>query len=766
MKRLLLSLILSLSFAFANSVPIIWTGLAGDGKWNTAGNWSALTVPTAIDDVTFPISATVEMDILSSTTYTIHSLLITTNSTVTLQRTQVGGGTRVFQLASTSSSIKGLQIDNGSTLTIDAINTTTGTLNYELAFTGGPGVTGEVSGNLYFKGSGVAGTCSAEIDLQDDGTHYAAFVVKNLGVIKYFTNTGNTGPSTGSYLTMESGSIYEINKNGGSIPPGTWDPNSLTKVNGTGANPPTFFGTVYGNLEWTCPGQIAYGPNLNLTFNNVNFISTGLLAFRVKTGASAGNYTMTINGNLDISATTLIDVVSLNSLATSSGKIILKGHLNNQGTLTTNGISTTTSEFELNGISNQNITNTGTITGTRLTLIMNNAAGATLLTPVTLPYKLTLTSGKIRTTSTNILSMSDNAPIPTGGSSTSFVEGPMKKGGHDNTFTFPIGVGSIYAPATYFSASLTAADTIRAEYVRGNPQSTYGALYDPTNTPDHIDHISFVEYWKLQKTAGAAISHNITLTVTEYSFCKNLNTTFIASYHPSATLWQSCGTTLRNLTGTGGSQEFGTITTTGQSLVDSIFTLGTGDPFASNPLPITLISFDASKLSNSKSTINWELAACCSATAKFEIQRAGTEKHFVTVGTVGGSETNKLYNYIDNGLKSGVNYYRLKMIDADGKITYSRTVAVMNGVNGLLLTSLIPTVVTNTATLTIASSNQQKLDIVIVDMQGRVMLKNSYTVASGNTNIELSLAGLAVGTYQLTGITAEGKINTIRFIKQ
>jgi hypothetical protein len=55
MKRLLLSLILSLSFAFANSVPIIWTGLAGDGKWNTAGNWSALTVPTAIDDVTFPI---------------------------------------------------------------------------------------------------------------------------------------------------------------------------------------------------------------------------------------------------------------------------------------------------------------------------------------------------------------------------------------------------------------------------------------------------------------------------------------------------------------------------------------------------------------------------------------------------------------------------------------------------------------------------------------------------------------------------------------
>lgn len=212
----------------------------------------------------------------------------------------------------------------------------------------------------------------------------------------------------------------------------------------------------------------------------------------------------------------------------------------------------------------------------------------------------------------------------------------------------------------------------------------------------------------------------------------------------------------------------GTITSvsTISSFSPNGFTLATDLPFASNPLPIKLVTFDASKLTNTKSSINWELAACCSAAARFEIQRAGTDKSFVTIGTVGGSETNKLYNYIDNGLKNGINYYRLKMIDEDGKITYSRTVAIMNGVNGLMLTSLIPTMVTNSTTLTIASSKQQKLDLIITDIQGRVVQKQNHTIAAGNTNIQVSTDRFAAGVYQIVAVTAEGKTNLIRFIKQ
>jgi hypothetical protein len=114
----------------------------------------------------------------------------------------------------------------------------------------------------------------------------------------------------------------------------------------------------------------------------------------------------------------------------------------------------------------------------------------------------------------------------------------------------------------------------------------------------------------------------------------------------------------------------------------------------------------------------------------------------------------------------GINYYRLKIIDEHGMITYSRTAAIMNGVNGLLLTSLVPTMVTNSAMLTVSSSKQQKLELIMTDIQGRLMQKQNYTISAGNTTIQLSTELLAAGAYQLFGISAEGKTNVIRFIKQ
>jgi hypothetical protein len=761
MKRVLFCVILLSFCSIINATPKTWIGASG-GLWSAGTNWSPAGVPASGDDITITAyTGTIIVDVVSP--IALNSIAVINNSTVVFDCS----ATKNFRLSSISTITPGLQVDGGSTFTLNASNATTNNSALDLTF--GIGVIGSIYGTLVLSNTGGA-TNGTQLITYTDATHYAILTVYSGGIIKSTPNTQNTVSSLTPVptLIMKTGSIYEVTKNGGSFPTGFWEPNSLARALSPGMNVPSFFnGTTYGNLEWNCPAQIASGLNANITFNNVNFISTGLIAFRIKTGASVGNYTMTINGNLDISATTLIDIVSLNSLATSIGKIILKGHLNNRGTITTNGISTTTSEFELNGLANQNITNTGLLSGVRLSFIMNNAAGATLLTPVTLPNKLTLTSGKIKTTSTNVLSMVTGGTV-SGGSSTSFVEGPMKKGGNDMSFVFPIGVGSIYSPATYFSFGITSSDTIRAEYIRTNPQGVYGFNYSATGSPEIIDHVSFVEYWTMKKTSGTFSSFNLALTVTQYSFCKDvgLDSTFIARHDHIDNFWKNCGTNFHTPGAPVGSFQTGSISTVGQFDDDSIFTLATNASFDASPLPITLISFDASKLTNTKSTINWELAACCSAAVKFEIQRAEANKNFTTIGTIGGSETNKLYSYIDNDLKNGINYYRLKMIDEGGKITYSRTVAVMNGVNGLMLTSLIPTMVTNSAILTIASSGQQKLDLIITDMQGRIVQKQNHTISAGNTNIQLSTDRLAAGVYQITGVTTESKTNVIRFIKQ
>jgi hypothetical protein len=638
---------------------------------------------------------------------------------------------------------------------------------------GAAGVTGEISGELHFSGVGSTDTRDSTRLRVYNGGSYGNLVVKSGGVIKYLDLSGNTASAAGSYLTMENGSTYEIAKSYGYFPQASWQPNSLLKVSSPGTTVPGFIGGVtYGNLEWNCPLQLNSDLNADVTFNNVTFVSTNGQAFRV-TGTSLGNYTMTINGSLELQSGSYLDILGADAPSGSSGKIILKGDLTNQfgGVLITNGNAGTTSKLELQGTINQNILMNGTFSGVRMEFIMNGDS-ATLLSPVTLPgdnnaagANLQLVNGKIITTSANYIRLNDNATV-SGGSSNSFVSGPMRKLGNDD-FIFPVGKGSIYAPIGIYNVpggGELVNDMFVAEYVRSNPQSTvpYSAAHAVS-----LDHVSFVEYWTLRQTTGSAFK-KVSLTVNTTSFCKDLSRTYVSQW---TSLWTNEPTTITNGPITVGLNQTGTIKSnniSGATLiaVNSAFTLATDLPFASNPLPIDLISFDASKLSNTKASVNWELATICSPSAKFEVQRADANKNFSSIGIVNASATDRFYTYPDNDLKKGINYYRLKMIDENGKISYSRTVAIMNGINGLMLTSLIPTVVNNSAMLTIASSGRQQLDLVIVDMQGRVVQKQNHTVVAGNTTIQLTTDRLSAGIYQLIGITSEGKTNIIRFVKQ
>ncbi|MBL7745020.1 MAG: T9SS type A sorting domain-containing protein [Chitinophagaceae bacterium] len=438
----------------------------------------------------------------------------------------------------------------------------------------------------------------------------------------------------------------------------------------------------------------------------------------------------------------------------------VKGQITSNGAITESGSGLP--ELQLNGSVNQNITVNGTVTN-NVALNINNSAGATLLSTLTLPYRLELTNGLLNTSSSNILVLLDNA-TSSAGSSNSFVSGPMRKIGNDN-FTFPLGLGSIYAPISMTNVSGELInDQFTAEYKRANPQST--TPYGPGVTSD-LNHVSYVEYWTLEQNSGAS-TKNVSLDVHLTSFCKVLASTYVARW--DGFVWSKLATNVISGPITTGGYETGTIASTGGVsgflTPTNAFTLGTDLSYSANPLPINLISFNVSKLSSSKALLNWELAACCSSSAKFELQRTGVDKNFKMIATVGGSETDRFYNYTDNGLQNGVNYYRLKMTDADGTISYSKTVAVLNGAAGLLLTSLIPTIVSGSASLTVASSSRQKMDLLVVDMQGRVVQQQHHSLSLGNTTLTIPTAMLPAGTYQLVGVSAEGKTNVIRFIKQ
>ncbi|MBC7949067.1 MAG: S8 family serine peptidase [Chitinophagaceae bacterium] len=111
----------------------------------------------------------------------------------------------------------------------------------------------------------------------------------------------------------------------------------------------------------------------------------------------------------------------------------------------------------------------------------------------------------------------------------------------------------------------------------------------------------------------------------------------------------------------------------------SEFWLNNGGLSTNQVLPVSLLSFTARKQSNKDVLAEWTTASEIN-TNRFEVEvakgnRAFQLNQFVKIGevsSVGNSNANQHYafNDIENN-KTGVRYYRLKMVDNDGRFTYS-----------------------------------------------------------------------------------------------
>ena len=573
---------------------------------------------------------------------------------------------------------------------------------------------------------------------------------------------------------MESGSVYEINKNGGSLPYGNWDVNSTILISGATTNGGiTFSQFQYGNLEWNTPGMSAVTQMIatlstvtSISLHNLKITTTNGRELRLKTGATSVSppYEYTVRGNLEIAAAGILVITGINVINAGAGaRLHVMGNITNAGVLKSDGAPGTVNDLELNGSINQDISNTGTFSGTQLNFIMSNVAGATLLTPLILPgttnTALQLNNGKIKTTSINLLAMLDNSNY-TGGSPASFIEGPMKKIGDDG-FSFPVGKGSIYAPVSFNSPGMAVTDAFQAEYFRLNPQTAYGVNYE---TPP-IHHISYVEYWKLEKTAGStAIPVNVTLTVTQYSFAKNISTLYVARYNPPDLQWKNSGIALRTSGPPSPPYITGSITSAPITQL-GILTLAASEPEAINPLPVNLISFEVKKINSTNALLNWELANYSTVDTKFEVQRSANKNIFTTIGAINGSETIRAFNFYDNALYGESIYYRLKITDANGRITYSSIVAVIGDEKGFVINSLFPNPVHDNAIISINSAVAAKINFLLYDATGKIIRKWARAITAGTSNEMIQCNKLPAGIYMLSAST-ERIIQVARFVKQ
>ncbi|MBP6432441.1 MAG: T9SS type A sorting domain-containing protein [Ferruginibacter sp.] len=169
---------------------------------------------------------------------------------------------------------------------------------------------------------------------------------------------------------------------------------------------------------------------------------------------------------------------------------------------------------------------------------------------------------------------------------------------------------------------------------------------------------------------------------------------------------------------------------------------------------------------NKNNILKWRVN-CTSDNAKFELQRSTDGISYQTIKSITATklECDAPFEYIDDNATTGKNYYRLKLIDVDGKTTLSNTVLLTTKTSSFEIQNLYPNPITNdVATLKINAYQKEMVNIIITDISGRMIKANSVTLQIGLNQIPIYVDNLSKGTYNLT-VQSNNKPQSIRIFK-
>lgn len=751
MKKYFLLLLVSIFLSNPGfSETKYWIGSTGTysngANWNTMSNGSGTSgAPINTDDIVIDRNATITIDgtYFPSSVWIINNAVVTFINNSTSKTYTIGGG--VVNPA--------FKIEPGSNLNIQG----TGTINLAIASLN----TAEIYGTLDFTGSSSKLDCSF-------GAGIAR--IKNGGKIRYGGSSSGTIGATTTFF-MEAGSIYEVYRDGGAFPTGTYDPNSL--LFNTGAvNSPAVFSMnsstgSYGNYEFNSPsytGSVT-GINQNITLNNITISDDGSGKWIYST-TPATAYTLTLNGNVNTATgtTLVINNASSGSLATT---LLVKGNISNNGLITSN-TGNTGSVIEIGGNNNSTFSSAANGITNDISLRMNKSAGTlTALTDINLPNspnaRLNLSNGNIDMLSNNKILFIQNpaANALVTGSAASHIIGKLKRSSNQAAgYNFPVSNDAAQWAKAIITTNNSNATDWTVEFIPSNANSNNGL------TPGVIDVVTNY-VWNISRS-GASPADAGFLTL----FYSGLTAPgILIPAQAKVVHWN--GTTWDNLGGAdgGGSLDNTFGSTGGAAPGDPITTFS---PFAIGGvigvIPISLEYFRGIK-NNNGHALAWKAACSGTGNITFAIERSLDGSRFNTIETITASTIRCLqpFEITDNDPLPGLNYYRIKITDLDGKISYSNIVTLHNRKKDLEILSLSPNPlsVNGYAVLQISSAQKDLLKIMIHDMTGKkVLIRNNLQVIAGYNQIPISIPQFVSGSYQLTVIDAKGNKFTRRFVKE
>ncbi len=720
----------------------------------TTGIGNSLTLSGSATANTTTNSATVDFNKAGSQTVNAinyHNLTLSNSGIKTLESGTIGiagtlsvTGSASFNAPTNSSAVSFNGIGSQTIPAIDYYDLTLATSGTK---TFSPGIT-QVSNGLTVTGSASADATTNSSTLQFNGSG-----TQTIPVITYYNLTSANGgtKNLGGDLTINgvltiSGTttLNATASNYGITIAGNWVNNGSA---GTTFNAQS--GTVTFNGTTTISGSAT------TTFKNIIINSGKTLTASSSTTIVNGNFqnngtfannsgTVTFNGTTIISGSSSLNFKTIinNGTVTFPSSLSISGDLTNNSTINhANGTVT------FNGSSNQTITSGGSAL---YNVTVNNSAGVTLADDLTLSNVLSLTSGLINTGSYRVVisSTADNAVQ--GYSSSSYVNGNLRRNILNNTLTYPFPVGTVtkYTLAEVGNHNLNGVSYIDASF-GSKPGNDANLTFSEKGT--RYTSINNAGVWYLVPNANpSGGSYDLKCWLNAFSGLADNSFSILSRPDAStdAADWNTAGGTLNHHGG------LGRVVANGYALrknLTSFSQKGIGQ--TGFILPITLSYFDVKK-DGGNVLLNWRTEAEIN-NDHFEVE-LGTDfsngnLSFEKIGEVSGQTTtlnSTKYQFTDYSIdETATRYYRLKQVNADSTFSYSEIKTLQFEKAATNFSDVYPNPATNHISFELTVPEKEKVMVRLFNSAGQIVKEKSADLDKGVTKLNWDISRLATGVY-------------------
>lgn len=179
------------------------------------------------------------------------------------------------------------------------------------------------------------------------------------------------------------------------------------------------------------------------------------------------------------------------------------------------------------------------------------------------------------------------------------------------------------------------------------------------------------------------------------------------------------------------------------------------------PLPLHLLSFAAEAV-KSGVYVRWTTSNEKEVEV-FSVERMSHDGSYLAIGHIPAKNIDAISNYglVDENPEAGVNYYRLKMVGKNGKVSYSGIESVK--FEGRSSVTIFPNPTNGILSIKRIGSDGEINSIRILDVSGREILSLSLRLNSGEIK-DIDVSSLIPGMY-LVQVNMNTGVETLPFIK-